>query len=95
MVTVNTPTDSALYELFDSKQPSAKMVPLNNTFIPEIQSLCGNTYSRIGLMVKSNAASVGPRVRFLADKRYISTWGLDILRLLSNPLLSRLLLWDG
>ena len=37
------------------------------------------TYSHIGLMVTSNAAFVGSQVRFPADGRNISTWGLDIL----------------
>ena len=32
-------------------------------------------YSRIGLMVKSNGAIVGSRVRFPADERNISTLG--------------------
>ena len=36
MVTVSTPTDSALYALFDNKQLSTKIVPPNKTFIPEI-----------------------------------------------------------
>ena len=49
----------------------------------------------IGLMVKSDAASGGSRVRFPADKRNFFTWGLDVLRLSPNPLLSRLLLRDG
>ena len=52
-------------------------------------------YSSIGLVVKSNAAIVGSRVRFPAGERNTSTWGLDILGMSPNPLLSRSLLRDG